>query len=113
MSQPLSKAYEAFKGPLPTSVSTQHCVREGSSMLALTWQGKGKVKVQEVPVPAITDPGDAIVTVTGTTICGSDLHLYHGDILELKSGDILGHEFCGIVDQVGPECKLKVGQVGA
>jgi threonine dehydrogenase-like Zn-dependent dehydrogenase len=52
--------------------------------------------------PKIIDDTDVIVKVTGSTICGSDLHLYHGVIPEMKKGDILGHEFCGIVESVGP-----------
>jgi hypothetical protein len=48
----------------------------------------------EVPVPDITEPEDVVVKVTGTTICGSDLRLYHGEIVPLQSGDILGHEAC-------------------
>lgn len=51
-----------------------------------------------------------ILKITGSTICGSDLHLYHGSVIELQKGDILGHEFCGIVDEMGPGVKnLKKG----
>ncbi|KAI5846252.1 GroES-like protein [Morchella snyderi] len=79
-------------------------------MKALRWHGKESVDVENVPVPTVTDPKDVVIKVTGTTICGSDLHLYHKEILELKDGDILGHEFMGIVDEVGPEItKLKKG----
>lgn len=46
-----------------------------------------------------------ILKITGSTICGSDLHLYHGTVVELQKGDILGHEFCGIVDEMGPGVK--------
>jgi threonine dehydrogenase-like Zn-dependent dehydrogenase len=59
----------------------------------------------EAPVPAITEPADVIVRVTGTTVCGSDLHLYHKEIMQLKRGDILGHEYMGIVDEVGSAIK--------
>ncbi|KEY82287.1 glutathione dependent formaldehyde dehydrogenase [Aspergillus fumigatus] len=80
------------------------------TMKALTWQGNRTVKVVETVIPKIIDPGDAIVKVTGSTICGSDLHLYHGAIPELQKGDILGHEFCGIVVTVGQGVqKVKVG----
>ena len=70
-------------------------------MRALTWQGIGDVQVREVPDPVIQEPTDAIVRVTATAICGSDLHLY--DVLApfLKSGDVLGHEFMGVVEAVG------------
>jgi len=83
----------------------------GETMKALTWQGKNTVKVIEVPKPRIVEPKDVILKVTGSTVCGSDLHLLHGSIVELEKGDILGHEFCGVVDSVGPEVtNLKVGQ---
>jgi len=59
------------------------------------------VKVVETPVPAITEPTDVICKVTGTTVCGSDLHLYHKEIMQMQAGDILGHEWMGIVDEVG------------
>ena len=71
------------------------------SMLALTWQGKNKVQMSRVPKPALVEPRDVILKVTGSTVCGSDLHLLHGTVVELQKGDILGHEFCGIVDEVG------------
>ena len=82
-----------------------------------------------MPKPRVIDPGDVIVKVTGSTICGSDLHLYHGEcsvpidalrsttltlsvgvIPQLEKGDVLGHECCGVVDSVGPEAtKVKTG----
>jgi len=79
-------------------------------MRAVVWQGKNNVKVAEVPDPSIVNPHDAIVKVTLTAICGSDLHLYNGFIPTMKSGDVLGHEFMGEVVEVGPEVKnLAVG----
>lgn len=83
-----------------------------ATMLALTWQGKQKVSVSTVAQPRILEPRDAILRVTGTTICGSDLHLYHGVVAQMNPGDILGHEFCGVVEAVGPavdEAKCRVG----
>jgi threonine dehydrogenase-like Zn-dependent dehydrogenase len=77
---------------------------------ALTWQSKGHVEIQDVPDPRIEETTDAIVRVTSTAICGSDLHLY--DVLApyLIPGDVLGHEFMGIVEAVGPEAgELKAG----
>jgi threonine dehydrogenase-like Zn-dependent dehydrogenase len=71
-------------------------------MKALVWQGKGKVAVVDVPKPKILEDGDVILKVTGSTVCGSDLHLLHGVIVQMAKGDILGHEFCGVVEQVGP-----------
>src|ERR1700748_1577321 len=80
-------------------------------MRALTWQGKHDVRVETVPDPAIVNPRDAIIRITSTAICGSDLHLYDHYIPTLQSGDILGHEFMGEVVEVGSgNNKLKVGQ---
>lgn len=70
-------------------------------MKALTWHGIEDVRISEVPDPQIQEPTDAIVRVTSTAICGSDLHLYKVLAPYLTSGDILGHEFMGIVDEVG------------
>ncbi|MBQ1030916.1 glutathione-dependent formaldehyde dehydrogenase [Micromonospora sp. C97] len=72
-------------------------------MKALTWQGKRDVRVEEVPDPRIEEPTDAIVKITSTAICGSDLHLYEVLGPYLKPGDILGHEPMGIVEEVGRE----------
>jgi len=72
-------------------------------MRAVTWQGKRKVEVQEVPEPVIQEPTDAIVRVTSTAICGSDLHLYEVFGPFLDKGDILGHEPMGIVEEVGSD----------
>ena len=71
-------------------------------MRALCWHGKQDVRVDTVPDPEILNPRDAIVRVSSTAICGSDLHLYDGVIPTLASGDILGHEFMGEVVDVGP-----------
>lgn len=80
-------------------------------MKALAWMGKNKVEVIEAPKPKVVEPRDVILKVTGSTVCGSDLHLLHGTIIELQKGDILGHEFCGVVDEIGPEVKgLTKGQ---
>lgn len=70
-------------------------------MRALTWQGINKVAVTEVPDPVIEQPHDAIVRVTSTAICGSDLHLLEALAPYLQPGDVLGHEFMGIVEEVG------------
>ena len=70
-------------------------------MKALTWQGKRSVSILEVPDPRILEPSDAIVRVTSTAICGSDLHLYELFGPFLEKGDILGHEAMGIVEQIG------------
>jgi threonine dehydrogenase-like Zn-dependent dehydrogenase len=71
-------------------------------MRALTWQGTGKVSVENVPDPKIEESTDAIVRITSTAICGSDLHLYDVLGMYLDKGDVLGHEPMGIVEEVGP-----------
>ncbi|MFC0099924.1 zinc-dependent alcohol dehydrogenase [Micromonospora marina] len=79
-------------------------------MKALTWHGKRDVRVEDVPDPRIEEPTDAIVRITSTAICGSDLHLYEVLGPYLKPGDILGHEPMGIVEEVGPGVtRLKKG----
>ncbi len=79
-------------------------------MKAICWHGKHDVRVQDVPEPEILNPRDAIVKVTSTAICGSDLHLYNGFVPTMERGDILGHEFMGEVVDVGSGVtNLKVG----
>src|SRR5688572_19084499 len=70
-------------------------------MRATCWMGKQSVKVQDVPDPQLLNSRDAIVKITSTAICGSDLHLYNGFIPSMMPGDILGHEFMGEVVEVG------------
>ncbi len=79
-------------------------------MKALCWHGQGDVRVDNVPDPKILNPRDAIIKVTATAICGSDLHLLDGYVPTMKSGDVLGHEFMGEVVELGAEVKsLKIG----
>lgn len=79
-------------------------------MKANCWFGKGDMRVVDVPDPEIINPRDAIVKVTSTAICGSDLHLYGGLVPTMEKGDIVGHEFMGEVVEVGREVKkLQVG----
>jgi threonine dehydrogenase-like Zn-dependent dehydrogenase len=79
-------------------------------MKAVCWMGKESIEIHTVPDPQIVNPHDAILRVTRTAICGSDLHLYGGYIPTMESGDVLGHEFMGIVEEVGPAVKnLKRG----
>jgi threonine dehydrogenase-like Zn-dependent dehydrogenase len=70
-------------------------------MKALVWHATNDVRVERVPDPTILNPRDAIVKVTTTAICGSDLHLLDGYIPTMQAGDILGHEFMGEVVEVG------------
>jgi threonine dehydrogenase-like Zn-dependent dehydrogenase len=79
-------------------------------MKANCWMGKQSVEVQQVPDPKILNPRDAIVRVTSTAICGSDLHLYNGFIPTMQRGDVLGHEFMGeVVDVGGAVRNLSIG----
>src|ERR1044071_1031822 len=79
-------------------------------MKALCWHGTGDVRIDSVDDPKIRDPRDAIVRITATGICGSDLHIYDGFIPTMEKGDVLGHEFMGEVVEVGRDnTKLKVG----
>ncbi|KAK0618889.1 chaperonin 10-like protein [Immersiella caudata] len=74
----------------------------GERMKALVWMGKNDVRVVETPKPKIIDAHDVIVKVTSSTVCGSDVHLVHCVVVQTQKGDILGHEFCGVIDSVGP-----------
>ena len=74
-------------------------------MKAVVWHGKQDVRVENVADPSIINPHDAIVRVTATAICGSDLHLYNGFVPGMKPGDILGHEFMGEIVATGRACE--------
>lgn len=79
-------------------------------MRANCWHGTNDVRIETVPDPTILNPSDAIVKITSTAICGSDLHLYNGFVPAMEQGDILGHEFMGEVVEIGPKVsRLKVG----
>ncbi len=79
-------------------------------MRAVTYHGKHDFRVDTVPDPGIIDPTDAVIKITSTAICGSDLHIFDGFVLEMEQGDILGHEFMGIVEDVGSQVtKIKKG----
>ena len=99
----------------------------GETMKALCWMGKNTVKLRkcylsiyadalliphvvakrltiilvDVPKPRVVEDRDVILKVTGSTVCGSDLHLLHGAVVQMEKGDILGHEFCGVVESMG------------
>jgi len=79
-------------------------------MKAVIWHGTQDVRVERVQDPEVLNPHDAILRVTASAICGSDLHLYNGYMPTMKPGDVLGHEFMGIVEATGPEVrKVRVG----
>lgn len=79
-------------------------------MLAMNYRGPFRVRVDHKPYPEILHPGDAIIRVTRSCICGSDLHLYHGLVPDTRVGMTFGHEFIGVVEEIGSDVKkLKVG----
>src|SRR5690606_24645520 len=84
--------------------------RGGRMMRALCYHGTQDVRIDTVPDPQIVNPRDAILKISSTAICGSDLHLYDGVIPGVMNGDILGHEFMGEVVETGPHSTLRKGQ---
>ena len=71
-------------------------------MKAITLHGPGDVRVESVADPRIVDPTDAVLRITTSAVCGSDLHQYHGRVAGLDPGVVMGHEFMGVVEEVGP-----------
>jgi len=101
---------DAVIGSTPTATPAQPLTDPNHKMHALTWQGKQNIQYIEAPRPLITDQRDILLKVTATTICGSDLHLYSGAMPNMKQNDIPGHEFMGVVQEVGTQVeKIKVG----
>ena len=72
-------------------------------MKAVCWMGTSKMETLTVDDPKLVNPRDAVIKVTRTAICGSDLHLFDGFIPTMEQGDIMGHEFMGIVEEVGKD----------
>jgi len=98
-------------GQRDVPVPVQPLLDENESMKCLVWNGKLDVEYVDKPRPLITDPSDVLIKVTSTSICGSDLHMYSGNLPTMRKGDILGHEFMGIIEAVGSNVnKLHVGQ---
>ena len=94
----------------PSQDPAKYADPSGARMKALIWQGKNSVQVIETNKPGLVESTDVIVRTTGSTICGSDLHLLHGAVIQMQQGDILGHEFCGVVEKVGDKIsKVKEG----
>ncbi len=107
----IATAYQKATEKVPISTSPEPKVSTTEKMKALAWFGNQDIRLIETPKPLITEEHDAIVKVTKSTICGSDLHLYTNDIKDMRPKDIVGHECCGIVEQVGSDVKnIKVGQ---
>ncbi|WWC98320.1 hypothetical protein V866_005211 [Kwoniella sp. B9012] len=101
--QAVANLVQDSMGPVPVAANPEYKHRpDGATMKALAWFGNEKVQIVDAPIPDISEDKDVILKVTGTTICGSDLHLYHSEMLGMQKGDILGHEFMGVVDKVGP-----------
>jgi threonine dehydrogenase-like Zn-dependent dehydrogenase len=107
----------ATSGPLAPPVGRKAAAKldrpafqQQKPMKALVWHKPEHVAVENVPRPTLGSAGDAIVRITAAAICGSDLHHYHGAMPGMMDGDIMGHEFIGIVEEVGPAVeKVKVG----
>lgn len=90
------RTFEATAGPVSTGVDTK------DTMNALVYGGRGQRAWQAKPKPLVRDPGDAVVRITTTTICGTDLHIMKGDVPTVTAGRILGHEGIGVIEAVGP-----------
>ncbi|KXJ86014.1 chaperonin 10-like protein [Microdochium bolleyi] len=109
----LEKAIGHDTGAAARQDASSHSDRVGNreTMKVLCWMGKNDVQIRNVQRPRILEPTDVIIKVTGSSVCGSDLHLLHGAMLQMQEGDILGHEFIGIADEIGPEVKkIKPGK---
>ena len=100
----------AGQGALKQRPAQAPAAEDERSMKATCWMGKGAVEVRDVPDPQILNQRDAIVRITSTAICGSDLHLYNGFMPTMKKGDILGHEFMGEVWRSAAACKNLQGR---
>ncbi|TEB25776.1 GroES-like protein [Coprinellus micaceus] len=98
--QAAANAFQEHLGPLPT-VTHAESEHAGGTMRALAWFGSKDVRIVDAPIPAVTEPDDVIIRVTASTIWRE----YHGEIMTMQRGDILGHEFMGIVDKIGPGVK--------
>ena len=105
VAEPALAADAAHPAKLPLAVATpnpQRLVASPISMKALVYHGPGQMAWEEHARPTVIDPTDAIVRVTKTTICGTDLHILKGDLASCQPGRILGHEGVGVIDSVGP-----------
>jgi len=109
--QTLSQVVDSVIGERTTDVPARPNFSLDKTMHALVWNSKYDIQYRETPAPLLTDPKDVLVRVRATTICGSDIHLVDGSMPTMQSGDIMGHEFLGIVEEVGSEVKdIKLGQ---
>lgn len=107
----ISNLVDKHMGQREVTVPVQPHFDTTQKMGALVWKGKFDIQYCHKPKPLITHPYDILLKVTATTICGSDLHMYSGNVPTMQSGDILGHEFMGIIEEIGSGInKLQVGQ---
>jgi len=107
----LAQAASGLLGKTETSTPIIPNMDPNNPMNAVVWKGAKNVEYKQMPRPLLTDQTDVVIRVTATTICGSDLHLYTNAMLDMHTDDILGHEFMGIIEQVGSDVKkLKIGQ---
>jgi len=106
----VSNLVENVVGHKPTATTTGKPESDVETMDALVWHGKENVHYERVAKPIIADTKDALIRVTASTICGSDLHVYTNEVHNLRVGQVLGHEAMGIVEQIGPDVKdIRVG----
>jgi len=111
MMNAISVVTDTFLGDRTLAVPARPNFSEDEEMNALVWYAKNVVQYKKVPRPLITDAKDVLIRVIATTICGSDIHLVDGSVPTMRTGDILGHEFVGIIEEVGVDVKkLKKGQ---
>jgi len=101
MKNALANLENHAKGQRETESPVKPQESQHETMHAIVWKGSKSVEWAEVPKPELSDPRDVLIMITATTICGSDLHLYSGNIPTMEEGDILGHEFMGYVTEVG------------
>ncbi|OQV17925.1 Zinc-type alcohol dehydrogenase-like protein [Hypsibius exemplaris] len=97
-------------GRNPVSTGRTKPITSGTALMhAVTWHGTGDMRYQTVGRPIISEPDDVLIKVTATAVCGSDLHIYNGEMPGLQHDDIIGHEFMGLVVQKGPNVQLPLG----
>jgi threonine dehydrogenase-like Zn-dependent dehydrogenase len=103
----MGEKYREQRVPVLTLIPNKHPTE---TMQAVEWHGSEDVRMEPRPRPMVTDDHDAIIRVTSTTICGSDLHFYFGLVQGMEKGDVIGHECVGIVDSIGSDVhEFKVG----
>ena len=105
VSQSQAAQSQATQSPVPQSPAPQSRTPQPKTMKAAVYKENGTITLEDRPVPRLKDPRDAIIKVTLTTICSSDIHIKHGAVPRAVPGTILGHEFVGIVEQTGEEVR--------